>query len=216
MPISIANLSKNETVETLALIDSRAGGKFINREYAELLELPTQKLNKPVTARNVDRTINKAGTITCYVDLPLKVDGRTVNTQLLITELGSQQIILSFPWLREHNPDINLQTGEFKWRPLRPLKIKRYHEEPMRHAKRLVRQELNGMEQPIQSIETDDSLLVKLHSDQAQIPRRGSTNAAGYDLFSAEDKVVPPLGKALIDTQISIAVLPGTYGRIAP
>ena len=86
----------------------------------------------------------------------------------------------------------------------------------MRHAKRLVKQELNEMEQPIQSIEPDDSLLVKLHSDQARIPRQGSTNAAGYDLFSAEDKVVPSLGKALIDTQISIAVLPGTYRRIAP
>ena len=149
MPISIANLSKNETVETLALIDSGAGGKFINREYAELLGLPTQKLNRPVTARNVDGTVNKAGTITSYVDLPLKVDGRTVNTQLLITELGSQRIILGFPWLREHNPDINWQTGEFKWRPLRPLKVKRYHEEPMQHAKQLVKQELDDMEQPI-------------------------------------------------------------------
>ena len=210
------NLSKNKTVETLALIDSGAGGKFINREYAELLGLPTQKLNRPVTARNVDGTVNKAGTITSYVDLPLKVDGRTVTTQLLITELGSQRIILGFPWLREHNPDINWQTGEFKWRPFRPLKVKRYHEEPMRHAKQLVKQELDDMRQPIQSIEINGNLLVKLHSDQAQIPRRGSTSAAGYDLFSAEDKVVPPLGKALIDTQISIAVPPGTYGRIAP
>ena len=210
LPISITNLSKNETVETLALVDSGAGGRFINRKYAELLELPTQKLNKPVIARNVD------GTITSYVDLLLKVDGRTVNTQLLITELSSQQIILGFPWLREHNPDINWQTGEFKWQPLKPLKVKRYHEEPMRHTKQLVKQELNEMEQPIQSIEANDSLLVKLHSDQAQIPRRGSTNATGYDLFSGEDKVVPSLGKALIDTQISITVPPGTYRRIAP
>lgn len=33
---------------------------------------------------------------------------------------------------------------------------------------------------------------------------------------SAEKKVIPPRGKAIIDTQISIAVPPGTYGRIAP
>ncbi len=34
--------------------------------------------------------------------------------------------------------------------------------------------------------------------------------------FSAQEKVVPAHGKALIDTQISIAVPDGTYGRIAP
>lgn len=34
--------------------------------------------------------------------------------------------------------------------------------------------------------------------------------------LSAENKIVPAHGKALIDTQISIAVPVGTYGRIAP
>ena len=35
-------------------------------------------------------------------------------------------------------------------------------------------------------------------------------------LFSAESKVIPAHGKALVDTQLSIAVPPGTYGRVAP
>ena len=35
-------------------------------------------------------------------------------------------------------------------------------------------------------------------------------------LYSAEKKVVPAHGKALVDTQLSIAVPPGTYGRVAP
>ena len=34
--------------------------------------------------------------------------------------------------------------------------------------------------------------------------------------YSAESKVVPARGKALVDTQLSIAVPPGTYGRVAP
>ena len=34
--------------------------------------------------------------------------------------------------------------------------------------------------------------------------------------FSAEKKVIPAKGKALVDTQISIAVPIGTYGRVAP
>ena len=49
----------------------------------------------------------------------------------------------------------------------------------------------------------------------ARIPTRGSIDAAGYDLYSAEEKVVPAHGKMLIDTQISIATPPGTNRRIA-
>lgn len=78
------------------------------------------------------------------------------------------------------------------------------------------------------------NLLIKRLSEKARLPTRGSPLAAGYDLyryvlirmphikkpltrpFSAERKVVPAHGKALIDTQISIAVPAGTYGRVAP
>lgn len=60
------------------------------------------------------------------------------------------------------------------------------------------------------------NLLVKRHSEKAKIPTRGSALSAGYDLYSAEAKTIPPHGKALIDTQISIAVPAGHYGRVAP
>jgi len=60
------------------------------------------------------------------------------------------------------------------------------------------------------------NLLVKRLSEKAKIPTRGSALAAGYDLYSAEKKVIPAHGKALVDTQLSIAVPAGTYGRVAP
>ncbi|EKM59445.1 uncharacterized protein PHACADRAFT_137229 [Phanerochaete carnosa HHB-10118-sp] len=59
-------------------------------------------------------------------------------------------------------------------------------------------------------------LLIKRHSSKAKLPTRGTAFAAGYDLYSAEKKTVPAHGKALVDTQLSIAVPNGTYGRIAP
>jgi len=59
-------------------------------------------------------------------------------------------------------------------------------------------------------------LLVKRLSDKATLPKRGSALAAGYDLYSAEQKIIPARGKALVDTQISVAVPVGTYGRVAP
>jgi len=59
-------------------------------------------------------------------------------------------------------------------------------------------------------------LLVKKLSEKAKVPTRGSSLAAGYDLYSAEKKTIPARGKALIDTQLSMAVPFGTYGRVAP
>jgi len=47
-------------------------------------------------------------------------------------------------------------------------------------------------------------------------PTRGSLKAAGYDLYSAYDYVVPARGKELVLTDIQIAVPSGCYGRVAP
>jgi len=50
------------------------------------------------------------------VDLDLTIFGRKRNTQLFLTGLRKQKIILGFPWLNKHNPEINWKTGEFSWR----------------------------------------------------------------------------------------------------
>lgn len=53
-------------------------------------------------------------------------------------------------------------------------------------------------------------------SDNAYTPTRGSQYAAGYDLYSAYDYIIPPKGKLLCMTDLVIAVPQGSYGRIAP
>jgi dUTP pyrophosphatase len=60
------------------------------------------------------------------------------------------------------------------------------------------------------------SLLVKKLVENAAIPTRGSEGAAGYDIASVENTVIPALGRAAVSTGISIRVPDGTYGRIAP
>ena len=131
VPISIKCAKENEIVETLALIDSGAGGRFIDQNYVKNSGFEIRILDEPIIARNVDGTENKKGKITSFVDLELTINGRKTMTQLLITGLGKQRIILGFPWLNEHNPDINWKTGKFTWQTntqKRPLKIKRYHD----------------------------------------------------------------------------------------
>ena len=53
-------------------------------------------------------------------------------------------------------------------------------------------------------------LLIKKLSDKARLPTRGSAFSAGYDLYAARDTIVPARGKALVDTDISMAVPAGT------
>ena len=76
IPVQLCN-DTNQNVETLALIDSGAGGKFIDQNYARKLGVKIQKLEQPLIARNVDRMKNKKGEITSFVNLDLIINGRT-------------------------------------------------------------------------------------------------------------------------------------------
>ncbi|KAK9841195.1 hypothetical protein WJX74_001748 [Apatococcus lobatus] len=60
------------------------------------------------------------------------------------------------------------------------------------------------------------TLRVKRLTENAVIPSRGSSRAAGYDLSSAYEYVVPAQGKELVKTDLSIAIPSGTYARVAP
>ena len=88
----------------------------------------------------MDGTENKRGTITTYVNLDLEINGRKTNTELLVTGLGKERIILGFPWLNdEHNPDIYWKTGEFTWRETRKrrfLNLPRRNPHPLRPLER--------------------------------------------------------------------------------
>uniref|UniRef100_A0A8C9Q9A2 Deoxyuridine 5'-triphosphate nucleotidohydrolase n=1 Tax=Spermophilus dauricus TaxID=99837 RepID=A0A8C9Q9A2_SPEDA len=43
-----------------------------------------------------------------------------------------------------------------------------------------------------------------------------SARAARYDLYSAYDYIIPPMEKALVKTDVQIALPSGCYGRVAP
>jgi Retroviral aspartyl protease len=123
--VTIANISRNsihipinigsskQTVKTL--IDSGAGGLFIDQNFAKNFEI--NYLNEPVKAYNVDRTENKQGTINAYVNLEFKLGDRKFNEHFYVTGLGKQKIILGFPWLHKYNPIIDWKKGETIFKP---------------------------------------------------------------------------------------------------
>ena len=59
-------------------------------------------------------------------------------------------------------------------------------------------------------------LKFKRLTDHAFAPTKGSEMAAGYDLKSAYDVIVPAEGKALVKTDLRIQLPSRCYGRVAP
>jgi predicted aspartyl protease len=99
---------------TQALIDCGATGCFIDIEWAKLNNIPTRPLTNPIPVYNVNGTANDASAITDIADVILHYENHSERTQLAITCLGKQSLILGYNWLRNHNPEINWQTKDVK------------------------------------------------------------------------------------------------------
>lgn len=63
-----------------------------------------------------------------------------------------------------------------------------------------------------------DGSIIKFRKrvEHAIVPARGSQHAAGFDLFSSEEKVIAAGSHGLVKTGISVELPAGSYGRIAP
>ena len=116
MTIPIKLQVGKKIVEANALIDSGAGGIFINKDFVDKNNLFVKEISKPLTAFNVDGTINKQGTITHVVKATIIMGERQSESGLLVTGLGKQDVILGFNWLKKENPLINWTIGSIQWR----------------------------------------------------------------------------------------------------
>jgi hypothetical protein len=68
----------------------------------------------PIRVYNVDGTANNTSTITDIADVILHYETHSEHTQLAITCLGKQSLILGYNWLHNHNLEINWQTKDVK------------------------------------------------------------------------------------------------------
>ena len=113
-------LKGKENVKTKALIDSGAGGQFINKNFVLRHNIRTKPIKKPINVFNVDGTPNKNPTITRYADVRITTGAETSMERLLVAALGKETIILGFPWLQNNNPNINWKTGRIRIPEPRP------------------------------------------------------------------------------------------------
>ena len=107
----------NKKFELEALIDSGAGGTFLDWKTAEKYQLELCLLTKPIKVFNVDGTKNKEGLITHCVWMKLLFGNRKISCRFYISGLGKEQMILGLPWLKQYNPVIDWQKKTIKLLP---------------------------------------------------------------------------------------------------
>ena len=116
--INISFFFEKQKVAENALLDSGATDNFIDQTTAKRLNVPTQRLDKPRILYNVDKTENRSGRITHYVDLEI-TRGMQIRVQrFYIANLGTDRFIFGFPWLYEFNPEINWRQHTANGLPL--------------------------------------------------------------------------------------------------
>ena len=89
IPIESKTSGENKTINTPVLLDTGAGGNFINKSYTKWNQLLLYPLDTPITPRNVDGSLNQEGEITHYTWVRAKMDGQFSLVRLLVTNLGN-------------------------------------------------------------------------------------------------------------------------------
>ena len=86
----------------------------MSRKMAAKHRFKLEKLNRPVTVRNVNGTNNNRGAIIYQVEVNVYYKSHIKRMRINICNLWRTDIILKIPWLQVYNLEINQKTGEVK------------------------------------------------------------------------------------------------------
>jgi hypothetical protein len=99
------------TADENTLLDSAATENFVDKQLVKQLKIGRQKMNQPRRVFNVDGSENKHRTLTHYCLLRVKKGNLNRLQRFYITNLGSDQVILGYLWLRDFNPNVDWKSG---------------------------------------------------------------------------------------------------------
>uniref|UniRef100_A0A0W0GES2 Putative Gag protein n=1 Tax=Moniliophthora roreri TaxID=221103 RepID=A0A0W0GES2_MONRR len=86
-------------------------------------------LKREIPLYNIDGTKNRAGSISEFMRLELTIGDYVEVVELLVTDLGPEEVILGLPWLRKVNPDIDWKAGLMNIRVEEEEEVKKEEEE---------------------------------------------------------------------------------------
>ncbi|XP_041437205.1 uncharacterized protein LOC121399720 [Xenopus laevis] len=102
------------SVTVSALVDSGAGGNFLDAAFAERYNIPLNPLTPPMRISAIDKSPLGSGLVT-QKSKALSMCVNNMHYEKLafhILDGSSSPLILGLPWLQVHNPHIDWVTGE--------------------------------------------------------------------------------------------------------
>ena len=120
LPIEVSTTDTSEVYSVKALLDSRATGNFIDRDFVQKKGINTRSISRSIPVYNMDGSPNEAGQISEVVNMVLRYKTHSERTLLAVSSLGRQSMILSYTWLKDHNPEVNWQTREVQMNQCSP------------------------------------------------------------------------------------------------
>ena len=108
----LRSVHSGTTHSIAALLDSRATGMFIDREFVRRNRLETRPIPEPIPVYNVDGTLNQNGSISEEYEAILEIGSHSERVSLAVTNLGQLPMLIGHTWLHKHNPEVNWKTGQ--------------------------------------------------------------------------------------------------------
>ena len=112
--IGVEKVDMHEGIIVKALLDSGATGMFMDKKMVARHGFRLQKLERPVTVKNMDRTNNSGEAITHQVEVNVYYKNHVERMRMDVCDLERIDVILGMPWLQAYNPEINWETEEVK------------------------------------------------------------------------------------------------------
>jgi len=114
LKIEIVIMDTQQLISFMALLDCGATGLFVDQSFVDQNRITTRTLSHPIPIYNIDRTLNKTGSIHEVVDVVLCYRDHSERVQFTVTSLGKQDAILGYTWLKEYNLEVDWVTKEVK------------------------------------------------------------------------------------------------------
>jgi len=104
--VGLRMIDSHEVEEVDTLLDSGATGLLIDCTWL------CQKMVHPIEVYNIDRSVNRGGSITEEVTLILSYQGHKEHAVFDVCDLGKSNLIIGYTWLHKHNPEVDWETGK--------------------------------------------------------------------------------------------------------
>ena len=114
MTVSVPLYMWQQKASVTVLLDSGATHNFIDPCTIKQLHIGTRPLKQPLSASNVDGTLNQTGTITHFCNLTIRTPHQSQTLEFYVANIGSDQMIFGHPWFKVFNPTIDWTTNTLK------------------------------------------------------------------------------------------------------